>query len=67
MSNQYKRIAIITGTTSGIGEATMRKLVAEGFGFVGNGRNAEKLAAFENEIGPSFCSVAHKRNPRIVS
>ncbi len=58
MSDKYKRIAIVTGTTSGIGEATMRKFVAAGFGVVGNGRNAEKLAALENEIGAAFCSVA---------
>ena len=58
MSDKYKRIAIITGTTSGIGEATMRKFVAAGFGVVGNGRNAAKLAALENEIGAAFCSVA---------
>jgi NADP-dependent 3-hydroxy acid dehydrogenase YdfG len=58
MSDKYKRVAIVTGTTSGIGEATMRKFVAGGFGVVGNGRNAEKLAALEKEIGPAFCSVA---------
>jgi NADP-dependent 3-hydroxy acid dehydrogenase YdfG len=58
MSDRYKRIAIVTGTTSGIGEATMRKFVAAGFGVVGNGRNAEKLAVLENEIGSAFCSVA---------
>ena len=58
MTNTYKRIAIITGTTSGIGEATMRKFVAEGFGVVGNGRNSDKLAALEDELGPRFCSVA---------
>ena len=58
MSDKYKRIAIVTGTTSGIGEATMRKFVAAGFGVVGNGRNSEKLAVLENEIGPAFCSVA---------
>jgi NADP-dependent 3-hydroxy acid dehydrogenase YdfG len=58
MSDKYKRIAIVTGTTSGIGEATMRKFVAAGFGVVGNGRNAEKLAELESEIGPAFCSVA---------
>lgn len=58
MSDQYERIAIVTGTTSGIGEATMRKFVASGFGVVGNGRNAEKLTALENEMGPAFCSVA---------
>ena len=54
MANNYKRIAIITGTTSGIGEATMRRFVADSFGVVGNGRNAEKLTALENEIGLVF-------------
>jgi NADP-dependent 3-hydroxy acid dehydrogenase YdfG len=58
MSDKYRRIAIVTGTTSGIGEATLRKFVAAGFGVVGNGRNAEKLAMLENEIGAAFCSVA---------
>ena len=66
MSNKYKRIAIVTGTTSGIGEATMRKFVAAGFGVVGNGRNAEKLAVLENEIGPAFCSVAGNAADNIV-
>lgn len=58
MAEKYTRIAIVTGTTSGIGEATVRKFVAAGFGVVGNGRNAEKLAVLENEIGSAFCSVA---------
>ena len=58
MSDHYERVAIVTGTTSGIGEATMRKFVASGFGVIGNGRNAEKLAALENEMGSAFCSVA---------
>ena len=58
MSDKYTRIAIVTGTTSGIGEALARKFVDAGFGVVGNGRNAEKLAALENEIGFAFCGVA---------
>jgi len=58
MSDNYKRIAIVTGTTSGIGEATMRKFIDAGFGVVGNGRNAEKLTVLESEIGSAFCSVA---------
>jgi NADP-dependent 3-hydroxy acid dehydrogenase YdfG len=58
MPDDYNRIAIVTGTTSGIGEATMRKFVAAGFAVVGNGRNAEKLAALETELGAAFCSVA---------
>jgi NADP-dependent 3-hydroxy acid dehydrogenase YdfG len=57
MSDKFKRIAIVTGSTSGIGEATARKFVAAGFGVVGNGRNAEKLTALENELGAALCSV----------
>lgn len=58
MSDNYGRIAAVTGATSGIGEATARRFVAAGFGVVGNGRNAAKLAELEKEIGPAFCGVA---------
>jgi NADP-dependent 3-hydroxy acid dehydrogenase YdfG len=58
MPDEYKRIAIVTGATSGIGEATMRRFVAAEFGVVGNGRNVEKLAELEKEMGSAFCSVA---------
>jgi NADP-dependent 3-hydroxy acid dehydrogenase YdfG len=58
MSDKYERIAVITGTTSGIGEAIARKFAANGFGVVGNGRNAKKLGEMEKEIGPAFCGVA---------
>jgi len=57
MSDRYMRVATVTGATSGIGEATARKFVAAGFGVVGNGRNATKLAALEKEFGSSFCGV----------
>jgi NADP-dependent 3-hydroxy acid dehydrogenase YdfG len=58
MSKQYSRIAIITGATSGIGEATARKFVASGYGVVGNARSAEKLRALEQALGAAFCGVA---------
>lgn len=58
MPDQYSRIAIVTGATSGIGEATARKFVASGIAVVGNGRNAERLTVLENEIGPAFHGVA---------
>lgn len=58
MSENQKRIAIITGATSGIGEATARKFVAAGINVVGNGRTAEKLAAMEKDLGKGFCGVA---------
>ena len=43
MSDNYSRIAIVTGATSGIGEATVRKFLSAGFAVVGNGRKTEKL------------------------
>lgn len=52
------RIAIVTGATSGIGEATVRKLIEVGMQVVGNGRTREKLATLEKELGSSFCGVA---------
>ena len=58
MSQLTKRIAIVTGATSGIGEATARKLVAEGIRVVGNGRNFAKLVQLETELGAEFCGVA---------
>jgi NADP-dependent 3-hydroxy acid dehydrogenase YdfG len=58
MSGKYARIAIVTGATSGIGEAVARKFAASGFGVVGNGRNAARLVALEKEIGPAFSGVA---------
>ncbi len=56
--NQYPRIAIVTGATSGIGEATARRFINSGYGVVGNGRNAEKLRALEQELGAAFCGMA---------
>ena len=55
---QHPRVAVVTGATSGIGEATARKFVAAGFGVVGNGRNAAKLASLEMELGSAFGGVA---------
>ena len=54
----YLRIAIVTGATSGIGEATARRFVASGYGVVGNARHAEKLRTLEQELGTAFCGVA---------
>ncbi|NLI81866.1 MAG: SDR family oxidoreductase [Deltaproteobacteria bacterium] len=58
MSDGFSRIAIVTGATSGIGEATARRFAAAGFGVIGNGRNISKLGALEKEIGSHFWGVA---------
>lgn len=58
MTEQYSRVAIVTGATSGIGEATARRFVASGYGVAGNGRNAAKLHALEHELGAAFVGIA---------
>lgn len=58
MADDKKRIAIVTGATSGFGEATVRRFVEAGHKVVGNGRTAEKLRSLEQELGSRFCSVA---------
>jgi NADP-dependent 3-hydroxy acid dehydrogenase YdfG len=58
MSVKPSRIAIVTGATSGIGEATVRRFAAEGYAVVGNGRTGEKLIALEKDLWPLFRGVA---------
>lgn len=58
MTEPFKRIAIITGATSGIGEATARAFLEDGFGVIGNGRNKNRLEELEREFGKAFRGVA---------
>jgi serine 3-dehydrogenase len=46
--------ALITGATSGIGEACARELVGAGWRVIGTGRRAERLDALEAELGDAF-------------
>lgn len=51
------RVAIITGASSGIGEATARKFVDAGFAVIGNARNGARLREMGIELGDGFCGV----------
>ncbi|MGZ5286360.1 MAG: SDR family NAD(P)-dependent oxidoreductase, partial [Flavisolibacter sp.] len=44
------KIVLITGATSGFGEATARKFAQEGFDILINGRRAERLEKLKNEL-----------------
>ena len=45
-----KKIALITGATSGIGEACARRFADGGYDLIITGRRAEKLAAIKEDI-----------------
>ena len=49
-----KRVALVTGAFSGIGEALTRELISNDWIVIGIARRAEKLNEIKNEIGPSF-------------
>lgn len=47
-------LAIVTGATSGIGEATARKLASMGYDLIVTGRRGERLAALAAEIAGEY-------------
>lgn len=49
---------LITGATSGFGQATAQRFVKEGWKVIGTGRRAERLEALSAELGSAFHGVA---------
>jgi NADP-dependent 3-hydroxy acid dehydrogenase YdfG len=52
-----KKIAVVTGASSGIGAATARRLVTEGFHVVAAARRADRLDDLVKEIGPDATAI----------
>jgi NADP-dependent 3-hydroxy acid dehydrogenase YdfG len=50
-------VAVVTGVTSGIGEAMTTRLLADGASVVGIGRNPQRLAEAAQRWGPAFTPV----------
>jgi len=50
-AEQPRRVAVVTGASSGIGEATARVLARQGFHVVAVARRAERIKAVADEIG----------------
>lgn len=50
--------ALVTGATSGIGEAAARAFVAAGWRVIGTGRRAERLDKLRAELGEAFHGAA---------
>lgn len=49
---------LITGATSGFGQATARRFVKEGWKVIGTGRRAERLEELSAELGSAFHGLA---------
>src|SRR5690348_13067713 len=50
-SARSQRVAVVTGASSGIGEATAKTLAAQGFHVVAVARRADRIQALADEIG----------------
>lgn len=50
-------IALVTGASSGFGQAICRKLIDDGYKVIGVARRADKLQKLAEELGTNFCAL----------
>ena len=56
MGTEARRVAVITGASSGIGLAAAKSLAAQGWRIIGQGRDPERMAAAESAIRAAAAS-----------
>ncbi len=49
-------IILVTGVTSGFGEAITKHFIKQGHKVIGTGRREERLTALKNQLGEDFPS-----------
>lgn len=54
---ESKNLALVTGASSGIGEALSRELVQRGWTIIGLARSLDKLTAMQKELGTNFIPI----------
>ncbi|MBA3722912.1 MAG: SDR family oxidoreductase [Parachlamydiaceae bacterium] len=66
-----KNVALVTGASSGIGEALSRELIARGWSVIGIARSLDKLSQIQKELGNAFtpivCDVSNSEDIKIAS
>lgn len=69
--NKSRQVALVTGASSGIGEAISRELVKRGWLVIGIARSSDKLSEVKKDLQDAFipfiCDVSEKKNIEATS